>query len=171
MNFLPGAQAIKAAWNSVKISKTLLRVGKVLLGWSKNVKWAENVLAKAARAKDAGKAAVAKADDVAEKTENLAGASCPLHSFAPGTKVLLADGTTVPIEKVELGDKVLATDPETGKTEAKEVTHLYENADRDLTDIAVTVLSVGPEGIVQTSAVFSNHRSSPFLGSDVKRVG
>ncbi|WP_327234756.1 polymorphic toxin-type HINT domain-containing protein [Streptomyces sp. NBC_01317] len=44
------------------------------------------------------------------------------NSFTPGTKVLLEDGTTKPIEDLKVGDKVLATDPETGKTTPKKVT-------------------------------------------------
>ncbi|MER7212581.1 polymorphic toxin-type HINT domain-containing protein [Streptosporangium sp. NPDC000239] len=52
-----------------------------------------------------------------------AGKSCR-QSFIPGTKVLMADGTKKPIEDIRVGDKVLATDPETGKTEAKPVTAL-----------------------------------------------
>lgn len=37
------------------------------------------------------------------------------NSFVPGTRVLMADGTSKPIENVKTGDKVLATDPETGE--------------------------------------------------------
>ncbi|MGW1228320.1 polymorphic toxin-type HINT domain-containing protein [Streptomyces sp. NPDC002530] len=44
------------------------------------------------------------------------------NSFTPGTRVLMADGTSKPIERVKIGDKVLATDPETGKSEIREVT-------------------------------------------------
>jgi RHS repeat-associated protein len=51
------------------------------------------------------------------------GGSCKVgNSFTPGTLVLMADGSTKPIEDVELGDKVLATDPETGETTAETVT-------------------------------------------------
>lgn len=51
------------------------------------------------------------------------GGSCPTgNSFVPGTKVLMADGTTKPIEEVEAGDKVVATDPETGETRIETVT-------------------------------------------------
>ncbi|MFV2017116.1 RHS repeat-associated core domain-containing protein, partial [Micromonospora sp. LOL_023] len=42
-------------------------------------------------------------------------------SFTPGTHVLMADGTKKPIEDVEIGDYVIATDPETGQTAAKVV--------------------------------------------------
>ncbi|MEU6934750.1 ricin-type beta-trefoil lectin domain protein [Streptomyces sp. NPDC046374] len=44
------------------------------------------------------------------------------NSFVPGTKVLMADGSTKPIEKVRNGDKVLATDPKTGETRVETVT-------------------------------------------------
>ncbi len=44
------------------------------------------------------------------------------NSFTPDTEVLMADGTTKPIEDVEIGDKVIATDPKTGKTTIKTVT-------------------------------------------------
>jgi RHS repeat-associated protein len=44
------------------------------------------------------------------------------NSFVPGTLVLMADGTTKPIEEVEVGDMVLATNPETGQTEPQPVT-------------------------------------------------
>ncbi|MGW2046970.1 ricin-type beta-trefoil lectin domain protein [Streptomyces sp. NPDC001858] len=48
------------------------------------------------------------------------GGTC--NSFVPGTKVLMADGTTKPIEKVKTGDKVVATDPKTGETRIETVT-------------------------------------------------
>ncbi|GAV42219.1 polymorphic toxin-type HINT domain-containing protein [Streptomyces acidiscabies] len=51
------------------------------------------------------------------------GGSCSIsNSFVPGTKVLMADGSTKPIEKVKAGDKVIATDPESGETQAQTVT-------------------------------------------------
>ncbi|WP_180268898.1 polymorphic toxin-type HINT domain-containing protein [Streptomyces sp. Ru87] len=44
------------------------------------------------------------------------------NSFLPQTAVLMADGTYKEIADVEVGDKVLATDPRTGKTAGKTVT-------------------------------------------------
>ncbi|WP_406499494.1 polymorphic toxin-type HINT domain-containing protein [Streptomyces sp. NBC_00846] len=44
------------------------------------------------------------------------------NSFTPGTRVLMADGTTKPIEEVRIGDEVLATDPDTGETKPRKVT-------------------------------------------------
>ncbi|GLW09130.1 hypothetical protein Misp01_42590 [Microtetraspora sp. NBRC 13810] len=72
-------------------------------------------------------------------------ASCPVNSFVPGTRVLLADGTTKPIEKVRLGDKVLATDPEAGKTAAKQVTALIRGQGTKKL-VAVTVDTDGTRG-------------------------
>ncbi|SHK76461.1 RHS repeat-associated core domain-containing protein, partial [Nocardiopsis flavescens] len=43
------------------------------------------------------------------------------NSFVPGTHVVMADGSTKPIEEVETGDEVLATDPETGEQSARTV--------------------------------------------------
>ncbi|WP_394816775.1 DddA-like double-stranded DNA deaminase toxin [Streptomyces lonegramiae] len=44
------------------------------------------------------------------------------NSFTPDTKVLMADGSTKAIKDVDIGDKVLATDPETGETKTETVT-------------------------------------------------
>lgn len=53
-----------------------------------------------------------------------AGGSCPRdsNSFTPETQVRMADGTSKPIASVKRGEKVLATDPTTGRTEARAVT-------------------------------------------------
>ncbi|MEU8286703.1 DNRLRE domain-containing protein [Micromonospora sp. NPDC048905] len=68
------------------------------------------------------------------------GGNCLSNSFVPGTLVLMADGSTKPIEAVELGDQVLASSPETGETEAKPVTRLIRGeGERDLVDVAVAV--------------------------------
>lgn len=59
-----------------------------------------------------------KADKAADA---VVGKAC---SFSGDTHVLMADGTTKPISKIKAGDKVIATDPETGRTESKVVTHV-----------------------------------------------
>lgn len=51
------------------------------------------------------------------------------HSFPPGTEVLLADGTTKPIEDVELGDAITVTDPLTGETTTRKVVATIVTAD------------------------------------------
>jgi hypothetical protein len=60
-------------------------------------------------------------------------------SFAPGTLVLIADGSHKPIEEVQIGDHVMATDPLTGETAAKEVTDLIVGTGiKDLIEITAT---------------------------------
>ncbi|MEV4671056.1 polymorphic toxin-type HINT domain-containing protein [Actinomadura sp. NPDC049382] len=59
-------------------------------------------------------------------------------SFVPGTQVLMADGAKKRIEDVKVGDKVLATDPETGRTEAQPVLGTIVSAgEKNLIQIAV----------------------------------
>ncbi|MFG2651285.1 pre-toxin TG domain-containing protein [Streptomyces sp. NPDC048436] len=65
------------------------------------------------------------ADDVRKARKGgSVGAACAGNSFLPGTPVLMADGSAVPIEQVHEGDQVLATDPGTGHTEGQPVTDL-----------------------------------------------
>ncbi|WP_258308210.1 DNRLRE domain-containing protein [Streptomyces sp. NWU339] len=44
------------------------------------------------------------------------------NSFVPGTKVLMADGSTKKIKDLKAGEYVLASDPETGDLQARQVT-------------------------------------------------
>ncbi|MFB7190306.1 Hint domain-containing protein [Streptomyces sp. NPDC056230] len=46
------------------------------------------------------------------------------NCFLAGTQVLMADESTKKIEEIKVGDKVLATDPETGRTDSRKVTAL-----------------------------------------------
>ncbi|GAA1695316.1 hypothetical protein GCM10009733_108660 [Nonomuraea maheshkhaliensis] len=65
---------------------------------------------------------VSKADDTVQagrSARKTGKAGC--SSFVPGTRVTMADGTTKPIEDVKVGDKVIATDPESGRTRAEPV--------------------------------------------------
>ena len=55
--------------------------------------------------------------------------SACMRSFSADTPVLLADGTAKPISEIEVGDKVLATDPETGEQGPHVVTHVWVHDD------------------------------------------
>jgi hypothetical protein len=68
-----------------------------------------------------GAEALDEAGDAARRTDNAADAA-QCNSFVPGTHVLMADGSTKPIEDVQIGDEVLATDPDTGETSPRTVT-------------------------------------------------
>ncbi|GAA1081986.1 Hint domain-containing protein [Nocardiopsis composta] len=63
-----------------------------------------------------------KGKDEESKEEEKDGITCASNSFLPGTPVLLADGTTTPIEDITAGDEVWAFDPLTGKEGPREVT-------------------------------------------------
>jgi RHS repeat-associated protein len=58
-------------------------------------------------------------------------------SFAGATLVLLADGTTKPIQNIQIGDQVQSTDTATGTNTAEPVTALHDNQDTDLADITI----------------------------------
>lgn len=69
--------------------------------------------------------------------------SCP-NSFIAGTEVLLADGSSKPIEELAEGDEVLATDPETGETSKKMVTAtIYTEDDKTYVDLSIQT----PDGV------------------------
>ncbi|AWZ03338.1 MULTISPECIES: ricin-type beta-trefoil lectin domain protein [unclassified Streptomyces] len=75
---------------------------------------------------------------------------CVRHSFLPGTKVLMADGSDKNIEDVEVGDVVLATDPETGENYKKTVLDtILTKDDKDFTELTVATKD-GPQTIVAT---------------------
>ena len=58
--------------------------------------------------------------------------------FLAGTDVLLADGTTKDIEDIKPGDKVLATNPQTGRTGPRKVTHLIvTNGDKYFNELSI----------------------------------
>ncbi|MFL6116521.1 MAG: polymorphic toxin-type HINT domain-containing protein, partial [Catenulispora sp.] len=66
--------------------------------------------------------AEAKAEAKAETKAEEAASSCPVpNSFAPDTKVLLGNGDTKAIKDVQVGDRVEATDPASGRTIAEPV--------------------------------------------------
>ncbi len=63
---------------------------------------------------------------------------CGGRSFSADTPVLMADGRTKAISEIRVGDKVLATDPITGRTGPRRVTATMVNDDYDLRDLVVT---------------------------------
>jgi hypothetical protein len=71
--------------------------------------------------------------------------SCQANSFIPGTLVLLADGTTETIEDIRVGDIVLVTGPNTGRTEARPVTAtIIGDGDKHL--VVITIDTDGDKG-------------------------
>ncbi|QPK50800.1 RHS repeat-associated core domain-containing protein [Streptomyces gardneri] len=78
--------------------------------------------------------------------------------FLAGTEVLMADGSTKPIEDVKLGDMVQATDPETGEAGPREVTRLI----RTESDKHFNTLSIATdEGVEELTATHEHPFWSP----------
>ncbi|MFC7550750.1 polymorphic toxin-type HINT domain-containing protein [Plantactinospora sp. GCM10030261] len=78
-------------------------------------------------------------DPMGTKLQGSNNRDCASNSFTAGTPVLMADGTSKPIEQIRPGDKVIATDPETGKRAAKPVTAtITGDGEKTLIDIDVT---------------------------------
>jgi hypothetical protein len=79
----------------------------------------------------------------------VAAANCN-ESFTPGTDVLLASGKAVPIATLKPGDKVLATNTKTGKTQAETVSAVLVNHDTDLYDLRIKAGT--PTAVIHTTA-------------------
>ncbi|MFF1511918.1 DddA-like double-stranded DNA deaminase toxin [Streptomyces sp. NPDC058326] len=61
------------------------------------------------------------------------------HSFPAGTKVLMANGTSRPIEQIQPGELVTASDPVSGETGPRTVTRtIHTPDDRNFTDVILT---------------------------------
>jgi RHS repeat-associated protein len=104
-------KGVKKAWSAYKDWQRAIRAADDV------IKRTDELLAQAKKkADDAAEAAAKKADEAADG----AGASC--NSFVPGTQVLMADGSLKSIELVQVGDKVHATDPQSGQSAAQQVT-------------------------------------------------
>lgn len=81
--------------------------------------------------------------------------NCLLNSFVPDTMVLMADGSHKRIDQVQVGDEVLATDPETGQTGPREVTALISgDGAKNLVQITV---STGRDGVAGVLTATDGH--------------
>lgn len=66
------------------------------------------------------------------------GTACIRHSFVAGTRVAMADGTYKAIEQIDVGDKVLAADPDSGKIQVREiVATLIKSDDKNYTRLSI----------------------------------
>ncbi|MBB4968900.1 RHS repeat-associated core domain-containing protein [Saccharothrix violaceirubra] len=137
---IPWGKILKAP----KIVKAIDNAIGAVKSFMKRQDWAKNVLGR-------GRAALAK----------ITGGGCK-NSFTPDTEILLADGTRKALKDVDVGDKVKATDPETGKTEAKTVANvIVGNGKKYMVDVTVEV-----DGVRSTISATGNH---PFWRTDEDR--
>lgn len=122
---------VSAIVGAIPISK-LRYVGKIIDAVSDAFKWLDRV--------EAARRSFPKLAGAIDKELNKLRKSSDCNSFVPGTRVLLADGSTKPIEEVELGDRVVAADPETGETVSREVVAtIVGRGEKDLVEVTVDV--------------------------------
>ncbi|MFE7069162.1 polymorphic toxin-type HINT domain-containing protein [Streptomyces sp. NPDC057620] len=95
-----------------------------------------------------------KAGSKAAKSVRAIGCKC----FLAGTDVLMADGSTKNIEDIELGDEVLATDPESRESGPRKVTRLIvTNSDKQFSELFVAT----DDGIDKLTATHEHPFWSP----------
>ncbi|MET9787270.1 RHS repeat-associated core domain-containing protein [Streptomyces canus] len=134
LNVVPWTAMFK---KGAQLIKGAWKIAKAVRKWRKEQKWADEILETAV--------------------------SCETkHSFLPGTKVLLADGTTRNIEDVKTGEVVLVTDPETGKTVKRKVVRTITTED----DKDFTVLTVTTDSGTATLTATDTH---PFWVPDLRK--
>ncbi len=92
-----------APWKWAKAAKLVGAVGRIVGTVTKAIK------------------DIFKVGDEIKGAERALADVCRANSFVPGTTVRLANGRAKPIEKIKVGDKVLAGEPKTGRTRAEPV--------------------------------------------------
>ncbi|GAA3000670.1 RHS repeat-associated core domain-containing protein [Kitasatospora albolonga] len=152
LNFVPWSKVFKAVKVGIKAFK-LWKEGEkaydAIRGAERVAKDAEEALSTARKTEKEA----SEAEQAATHADEGGGASACTwtprpHSFPEGTPVRLADGSSKPIEQVQQGDLVVATDPQSGATTAEPVSATITTPDdEDFTDLVLR-----PEGPDGTSA-------------------
>ncbi|MEU6479908.1 RHS repeat-associated core domain-containing protein [Streptomyces sp. NPDC047017] len=144
-------------WNQGKeLLKRITKLGAELLDGAQDYLKNQKALSKT-------KEALAAAQEKAKTLLRRSTCESAPHSFLPGTKVLMADGSTKNIEDVSLGDKVVVTDPETGGTTVREVAGtIVTKDDKHFVDLTITTKTTKSAALISTVThpfwVPSDHR-------------
>ncbi|MGO8686334.1 MAG: polymorphic toxin-type HINT domain-containing protein [Candidatus Dormibacteria bacterium] len=98
-------------------------------------------------------------------------ASCGGQSFSAGSQVVLASGSAVAISQLWVGAQVLATNPQTGKTQPETVDAVMVNHDTDLMDVVVNTAQ--GEGTIDSTAhhLFWDLTTRKWTETDQLRAG
>ncbi|WP_084717020.1 Hint domain-containing protein [Saccharothrix syringae] len=146
------------------------KVGKILeAGWNaiKAVDRLTSIISKAQGVLRRVQAITEQVTEAAtEQFQKLLSRGGGCNSFAPGTLVLMADGSTKPIEELSLDDQVMAYDPDSGVSGGRQVvgTVVGEGV-KHLVRIALDI--DGPEG--DATGVVVATGGHPFWLADEKR--
>ncbi|MEW2620036.1 RHS repeat-associated core domain-containing protein [Streptomyces sp. NPDC048106] len=110
-------------------------------------------------------AALEAAEDDGASVAEKAATAClkKPHSFTGSTPVLKSDGHSEPIKNIKVGDKVEATDPQTGVTAAHTVERVIKTTtDRDFTNLTIRTTKPGKNHTRPTSASLTTTWHHPF---------
>ncbi|MEU3597664.1 RHS repeat-associated core domain-containing protein [Streptomyces sp. NPDC006798] len=99
--------------------KRVAKVLKLLPDLKNNINDVRNADKRAKKAKK----------ELDEERRTLGNCLTQKHSFLPDTLILMADGSRKKIKDIRLGDKILTTDPKTGKNVAREVVRTITTKD------------------------------------------
>jgi len=85
-------------------------------------------------------------------------------SFTPDTAVTTDHGQQA-IGTLQIGERVLAYNPKTGKMEQEPILHVWINHDHDLVDLTITTTTKGQHGkaATKTSEVVHTNQKHPFF--------
>lgn len=88
----------------------------------------------------------------------------PECSFTPTTQVTTNQGKQA-IGKLKVGEKVLAYNPKTGKTELEPILHVWIHTDNDLVDLTITTKQHAPHSTKATTTkeVLHTNQKHPFF--------
>ncbi|MDQ1006442.1 RHS repeat-associated protein [Streptomyces sp. V4I23] len=140
-----GASAVKAGKYAAK--------GAEALDTANDVRKAEDKVDDVADAATPPKPKADEPEAPAKPKDEPEPTTCP-NSFVPGTKVVLADGSLKDIEALNVGDQVVATDPETGDTRPRTVTDTRDHrSGKDL--VTLTVDPDGEDGAAKPGKITS----------------
>ncbi|MFI5868388.1 polymorphic toxin-type HINT domain-containing protein [Streptomyces sp. NPDC051546] len=93
-------------------------------------------------------------------------------SFPAGTPVVMADGSSRPIEDVRISDMVLSTDPESGVTGPRKVLNtIYTPEDGDFTDITLDTASGGGKITVTNHHLFWTENTGTWTAAGELKSG
>lgn len=132
-------KAAKVAIKAFKVWRAVERAESAIRDAEEAARVAESIVdAKRAAAIETASADDAKAVETVEADPSPTGGCEAAHSFLAGTPVRLASGASKPISQVKAGDKVLATDPQTGLSRPETVVKvIVTHTDEDFTDLSV----------------------------------
>ncbi|HYA44312.1 MAG TPA: polymorphic toxin-type HINT domain-containing protein, partial [Acidimicrobiales bacterium] len=130
-----GTSCFKTDWGTVALQAAMVLIQPIPgVDVVADAADAAEVVDAAATATDA---TASIADEGGSVADDLSAIPCAGQSFSAGSRVVLAGGGTLAISQLRPGAQVLATNPQTGKTQPETVQAVMVNHDTDLMNVVV----------------------------------